>query len=60
MGKYPFDTQICNGTIESDANENVFVKLVPKNLSYEGPVDLMTYVLNEQVSLINDASIIIS
>ena len=51
MDNYPFDIQDCNGTIEPIKNEKFFVKLIPTSISYDGPTDLMKYVLREKVSL---------
>ena len=59
MNHYPFDIQECNGTLEPKTNSDFFVKLVPKYLNYLGPVDLMKYQLEKNVSFVksNNASI---
>ena len=41
MDYYPFDIQECIGTISID--NNFFVRLVAKDLSYAGPENLMKY-----------------
>ena len=49
MAKYPFDIQKCGGVLESS---DPFVRLVTKNLTYLGPVDLMRYQLIENTTYI--------
>ena len=41
MEYYPFDIQECNGTIAID--DDFFVRLVAKDLSYAGTENLMKY-----------------
>ena len=43
MTSYPFDIQECNGTISLDTESSFFVRLIAKNLSYDGPENLMKY-----------------
>ena len=50
MNHYPFDVQKCNGTLEPKKNSDFFVRLVPKYLKYHGPMDLMKYQLETNIS----------
>ena len=43
MNWYPFDTQTCYMDFIMKANADEFIKLVPNNMKYSGPVDLSTY-----------------
>lgn len=45
MSSYPFDIQECSGVIEPQLGSESSVQLVPRNLSYNGPQDLLKYVL---------------
>ena len=57
MNHYPFDIQECNGTLEPKTNSDFFVKLVPKYLNYLGPVDLMKYQLEKNVSFVKSDNV---
>lgn len=46
MTDFPFDTQECSAIIQPDIVDQLFVKLIPRNLTYVGPLDLSKYVLN--------------
>ena len=52
MIKYPFDTQRCNGTLAPKTNSKYFVKLMPDKITYLGPIDLMKYIIDQNVSWI--------
>ena len=43
MNWYPFDTQTCYMDFIIKANADEFIKLVPNNMKYSGPIDLSTY-----------------
>ena len=45
MKHYPFDIQECHGTIAPRTNRDFLVKLLGKELIYNGPRDLKNYVL---------------
>ena len=57
MNHYPFDIQVCNGTLEPKTNSGFFVKLVPKYLNYLGPTDLMKYQLEKNVSFVKSDNV---
>ena len=57
MNHYPFDIQVCNGTLEPKTNSDFFVKLVPKYLNYLGPTDLMKYQLEKNVSFVKSDNV---
>ena len=46
MQHYPFDTQVCINKMKPVPNSNVFVKLIGKEIIYEGPWNLMKYDVN--------------
>ena len=46
MHHYPFDIQVCKNTIMPVPNSDTFVKLIGKDIIYEGPRNLMKYDVN--------------
>ena len=46
MHHYPFDTQMCKNTIMPVPNSDTFVKLIGKDITYDGPLNLMKYDVN--------------
>ena len=52
MNHYPFDTQVCKNTIMPVPNSDMFVKLIGKEIIYNGPRNLMKYDVN--ISLADD------
>ena len=54
MTHYPFDIQECTGILESS---NAFVELVPKALSYDGPIDLMKYQLIGNAEILQSTNV---
>ena len=46
MESYPFDTQLCKSKIQPVKNSDLFVKLIGKEIIYDGPRKLMKYDLN--------------
>ena len=52
MKYYPFDKQICNGTLEPKSNSIHFVNLVPKSVIYTGTSDLMKYVIHTNATFL--------
>ena len=46
MHHYPFDTQVCKNTIMPVPNSDTFVKLIGKDIIYDGPWNLMKYDVN--------------
>ena len=46
MQHYPFDTQVCINKMKPVPNSDVFVKLIGKEIIYEGPWNLMKYDVN--------------
>ena len=46
MNNYPFDTQVCKNTILPVPNSHIFVKLIGKEIIYNGPWNLMKYDVN--------------
>ena len=61
MKHYPFDIQECHGMLEPSTSRNFLVKLVGKNLTYNGPSDLKNYVLIGNISYIetNEVKIVL-
>ena len=55
---YPFDTQKCNGIIETKTNSKYFIELVPTLLDYHGRLDMMKYVIHQNVSWIKVMNIL--
>jgi hypothetical protein len=45
MAWYPFDTQVCLATIDLKSKDWDFVDLVEQNVQYDGPVEVLQYVL---------------
>lgn len=45
MNNYPFDIQECTGVIEPVLGSKSSIELVARNISYDGPKDLLKYVL---------------
>ena len=46
MHHYPFDIQVCKNTIMPVPNSDTFVKLIGKDIIYDGPRNLMKYDVN--------------
>ena len=46
MNSYPFDAQVCKNTILPVPNSHIFVKLIGKEIIYNGPWKLMKYDVN--------------
>ena len=46
MNNYPFDAQVCRNTIMPVPNSDMFVKLIGKEILYNGPWNLMKYDVN--------------
>ena len=57
MSYYPFDIQQCNGTLAPEANSLHFVRLIPKNIEYTGPKDLMKYVIEENANFLKPTEV---
>ena len=53
MIRYPFDSQTCRGSLFPKGNSEFFVDIVPGNITYTGPTNLMKYVLEKNVSFIH-------
>ena len=51
---YPFDTQECSIDLELPMNLRNFTKLVAKNLTYEGPEQLLQFKVSEPYSVSNE------
>lgn len=50
MKHYPFDIQECHGILAPMTNRDFLVRLVGKELIYNGPKDLKNYVLIGNIS----------
>ena len=54
MDHYPFDIQECQGIVSIATESDFFVKLIAKDLMYNGPTNLMQYVLDDISFIKND------
>ena len=47
MAMFPFDTQVCSVVLTMKGNTDKFVRMVPEDLVYLGPVDLTQYFIKQ-------------
>ena len=57
MRQYPFDVQVCKGTLKPRPNSDVFVKLLPiHDVIYKGTKNLMKYVVTN-ITFVNNQEV---
>ena len=43
LHKYPFDVQTCQILLSPTPKDKFFIKLIPTNVTYSGPIEMLTY-----------------
>ena len=60
LKKYPFDTQTCQIVLSPRDKETNFVRLIPVNVAYKGPVEMMTYsVIGYNIKEAKEGSVVV-